>query len=89
MDRLELMKNKTFIDDGWFIIKAPIFGIERILPIGLLRDTEAAFLKSQRILYNQELAFITDTKEFVIGDGKSKNKDLKRYKFIEVTKKPQ
>lgn len=73
----------NFFENGTFIQRTEA-AMPKYITIGLARCTLEQWLDYNPILYPQELAFITDTKEFIIGDGKTEFKDLKRYKFIEV-----
>ena len=75
--------NYNFFNDGIFQQRADM-SCERYMTIGLARCTLAQWLEFSPILQNNELGFITDTKEFVLGDGKTEFIKLKRYKFLEV-----
>lgn len=56
----------------------------RYATIGLPRCTLSQWQDFNPILHTDELGFITDTKEFVRGNGLDNFNDLPRYKFVEV-----
>lgn len=77
------MSEVNFINNGTFLQRIEA-AYPRYITIGLARCTFEQWAEYNPVLYPQELGFITDTKEFVLGDGKTPFKDLKRYKFAEV-----
>jgi hypothetical protein len=74
---------KTFLNDGCFLTRFNSSD-DSYIPIFLRRAPLNIFLSINPVLRPQELVFITDTKEFVLGDGKTEFKNLKRCRFMEV-----
>lgn len=77
------MDELNFLENGVFMQRIEA-AFEKYIVIGLARCTLKQWEDFNPILKSQELGFISDTKEFIIGDGISEFKDLKRYKFVEV-----
>lgn len=73
----------NFIENGVFLQRVEA-ACPKYITIGLARCTLQQWEDYNPVLYPQELGFILDTKEFIIGDGITPFKDLKRYKFVEV-----
>lgn len=77
------MEELNFMENGTFTQRTEA-AFPKYITIGLARCTEKQWADYNPILYPQELGFISDTKEFIIGDGQTDFKNLKRYKFVEV-----
>lgn len=77
------MNELNFIENGVFLQRVEAAN-PKYITIGLARCTLKQWEDFNPILYPQELGFISDTKEFIIGDGSTQFKNLKRYKFVEV-----
>lgn len=76
-------KEDLFFNTGVFMQRVePEY--PKYIVIGLARCRLSEWVDFNPVLKLNELGFINDTKEFVLGDGISEFKDLKRYKFVEV-----
>lgn len=77
------MNELNFMENGVFVQRTEA-AIPKYITIGLARCSLKEWEEYNPVLYPQELGFISDTKEFVLGDGVTEFKNLKRYKFVEV-----
>ena len=77
------MMEENFFETGVFVQRTDAV-LTATATIGLPRCNLKLWLEFDPIMRKNELGFISDTKEFVLGDGISKFKDLKRYKFVPV-----